>query len=63
MTDDRKPPLPIGTIVKPFGRISAVGWIGERYYWFVKDGDVSMIPADMVEASPSPAASALTRSA
>ena len=28
-----------------YGILAAVGWVGERYYWFVKSGVVSMIPA------------------
>jgi len=40
----------LGTEIKPYGRISAVGWVGERYYWLVnKRGDVSMIPASIIE--------------
>lgn len=43
--------IPIGTIVKPWGKVVAIGFTkGERYYWFVDDNCVSMIPAFMVEA-------------
>jgi hypothetical protein len=44
-------PLPINRVVKPYGKIAAVGVIkGERYYWLVDArGDVSMMPADVVE--------------
>lgn len=27
------------------GKILAVGWVGERYYWLDCDGTISMIPA------------------
>jgi hypothetical protein len=52
-----KPPLALGTVVKPWGRIVAVangGALGERYY-FLRDTNpryrciVSMVPADVVE--------------
>lgn len=44
------PPLPLGTVVKPWGKIAAVQWLGERYYFLVsKRGSVSMMPADLVE--------------
>ena len=37
----------------PWGRISAVGLTGgERYYWMIaRNGVVSMMPADVVEAA------------
>jgi hypothetical protein len=43
--------IPLGTNVKPYGKVSAVGCIqGERYYWLLsKEGVVSMIPADFLE--------------
>jgi len=43
--------LKLGTVVKPYGKVSAVGFIsGERYYWFVdKYGSVAMMPASAVE--------------
>ena len=43
--------LPLGTIVKPYGRVAAVGTTGgERYYWLIdKHGTVSMIPAVEIE--------------
>lgn len=42
----------IGTVVKPCGQVSMIGWIsGERYYWLRdSSGSVSMMPADVVEA-------------
>jgi len=41
--------IPLGTIVKPWGKVAAVGWTGgERYYWFIKDNSVSMIPWTVV---------------
>jgi hypothetical protein len=43
-------PLRIGAVVMPYGQVSAVGYIhGERYYWFVNGGSVSMIPSFIVE--------------
>ena len=32
-----------------YGRIVAIGWVGERYYWCIKAGVVSMIPASTIE--------------
>jgi hypothetical protein len=31
------------------GKILAVGWVGERYYWLDCDGVVSMIPATAID--------------
>lgn len=46
-------PLPLGTVVKPWGRIDMIGITGgERYYWLVDGNIVSMIPATMVESAP-----------
>lgn len=42
-------PIPLGTVIKPYGKVAAVGWVGERYYWLVKEGCVSMIPAAVLE--------------
>lgn len=46
--------IPLGTVVKPWGKIVAIGFIsGERYYWFVEINDpncVAMIPGFMVES-------------
>jgi len=45
--------LPPGTPTK-WGRVAAIGWVGERYYWLVaRDGAVSMMPASVVEMEPS----------
>ena len=47
-------PHKLGEIVKPWGKIAAVGFLnGERYYWLIdlEDESVSMMPADVVEAS------------
>jgi len=45
--------IPLGTVVKPWGKIVAVGITGgERYYWFVEvdaPNCVAMIPGFMVE--------------
>jgi len=47
------PPLMIGTVVRPYGKIAMVGFgptIGERYYWLVdRRGGIAMMPADMIE--------------
>lgn len=45
------PPLALGTKVKPWGTVEAVGITGgERYYWLIdKHGTVSMMPACVVE--------------
>lgn len=33
-----------------FGKVVAVGWIGERYYWTLdKWGTISMIPSRLLE--------------
>ena len=52
----KNPPLPIGTIVKPYGTIEAIGLLGcERYYWMVdKRGDVAMMPASVIETMLAP---------
>jgi hypothetical protein len=43
-------PLPLGTVVPPYGRIGATGVLdGERYYWFAKGTDVAMMPASVIE--------------
>lgn len=42
----------IGTMT-PWGRVEAVGFVQERYYWLVdKCGYVSMMPAQVVESAP-----------
>lgn len=44
------PPLPLGTVVKPYGKLGAILLTGgERYYLFSKERCVSMIPAFMVD--------------
>lgn len=44
-------PLPLGTEVKPYGKIEMIGSLdGERYYWLVnKDGSVAMMPSIVIE--------------
>jgi hypothetical protein len=44
-------PLPLGTVVKPYGKIGAVMFTGgERYYMLTsKDGDVAMMPWFVIE--------------
>ena len=43
-------PLKLGTKVKGYGEVIAVGWFGERYYWLSnRRGDVSMMPATLIE--------------
>jgi hypothetical protein len=42
--------IPLGTVVKPYGKVSAVANIdGERYYFMEKRGDVAMMPAVLIE--------------
>jgi hypothetical protein len=42
--------VPIGTKVKPYGRIDAVGFIrGERYYWLSEGNSIAMMPAELIE--------------
>lgn len=41
-----------GDIHRIYGRVGAVGIIsGERYYWLVKRGVVSMMPAAVIEGA------------
>jgi hypothetical protein len=51
-----KPPLQLGTVVKPWGKIYAVGSLGgERYYWLIDKHDtVSMMPAMAIETAVQP---------
>lgn len=51
MLDTNALPIEIGTVVKPWGTVMAVGIHGgERYYWLSnKYGVISMMPADVVE--------------
>lgn len=51
MNPDSTTLVPIGTAVRPYGSVQAVGLIqGERYYWLIdKQGIVSMMPADDIE--------------
>ena len=34
-----------------WGKVVAIGWVGERYYWMLKNGVVSMMPGSVVENS------------
>lgn len=36
--------LTLGSITV-FGKLIAIEWVGERYYWFIKNDVISMIPA------------------
>ena len=37
--------LSLGTITE-WGELIAIGWVGERYYWFInEEGTISMTPA------------------
>ena len=43
-------PIPLGTMIKEYGKVGAVACIqGERYYFMVRGNLVSMIPAFMLE--------------
>jgi hypothetical protein len=49
---DERLPLPLGTTVRPYGKISAISYRGgERYYMFTRASgkDVSLVPADIIE--------------
>jgi hypothetical protein len=42
--------IPIGTTIKPWGTVKAVGYVGERCYWLVDAiGSVSMLPASTLD--------------
>lgn len=42
--------IPLGEWVEGYGEVEMVGFTGgERYYWMVNQGVVSMIPAFMAE--------------
>jgi hypothetical protein len=34
-----------------WGVVVAVGYVGERYYWMLRNGVVSMMPAKLVESA------------
>lgn len=44
--------IPLGVVVKPYGKVGAVMVIsGERYYFLVdRRGGVAMMPADVIES-------------
>ena len=43
----------IGTVIKPWGKVIAVGLTGgERYYWLDDNGVISMMPACEIEDTP-----------
>lgn len=36
--------------ITPWGKVVAIGWVGERYYWLEgKDRTIAMMPATAVE--------------
>lgn len=40
----------LDTYIKDYGKVAAIGNIdGERYYWLIKNGTVSMMPASFIE--------------
>ena len=41
--------IPMGFITDEYGEVIAVGWVGERCYWLIRDGVISMIPASVIE--------------
>ena len=51
MTDYVYPPLPIDTVIEPYGTLMAYGISGtEEMYWFKdRDGKISMVPASVFE--------------
>lgn len=41
--------IALGTKTR-WGKVAAIGWIGERYYWLIsKDGVVSLMPATVID--------------
>lgn len=41
----------LGTTIEPWGKVVAVGWVGELYYWLIDShGVVSMMPSYVVES-------------
>lgn len=42
-------PIPLGSVVKHYGKVVAIGYIGERYHWLDDGQCVSMILGDVVE--------------
>lgn len=49
--------LKLGSKVKYAGlwyRVGAVAWLGERYYFLVRRGEVAMIPAATLESAKEP---------
>jgi hypothetical protein len=52
MSAEPKAIIDLGVIVRPWGKVAAVGILnGERYYWFTDEGgNVSMIDADTAES-------------
>ena len=53
MIREYRPPLNLGTFVKPYGKIAAISFRdGERYYILVdKRGGVALMPADVIEGN------------
>lgn len=53
MTDDYKPPLKLGSAVKPYGKVGSVLCglrVGERYYILLdKHKSVALMPATLIE--------------
>ena len=35
-----------------YGKVTGIMWLGERYYFLLKDGVVSLMPASTIEARP-----------
>jgi hypothetical protein len=43
--------LQLGTVVKPYGKVIAIAFIGGERYYFMRDGSsIAMMPADFIEA-------------
>ena len=46
----KKEIVKIGTEVKPYGKVGAILFVGERYYLMInKSGAVSLMPANLIE--------------
>jgi hypothetical protein len=42
----KRTPLPVGTVLEPFGKVIAVG---EHYYWFLTKQGLSLVPTSVIE--------------
>lgn len=47
MKPNPPPLLVLGQTYPPYGQLSAIAWLGERYYFFVDGNSVAMLPASL----------------